>query len=85
MREERMIIEIHDALRLIKVDVGDDESIRGLAIALHQPAAGDRSAADILPTRSTRDADLAQLVELSRAYEEVLRRGQATPAHRTSA
>ena len=85
MREERMIIEIHDALRLIKVDVGDDESIRGLAIALHRAAGGERYAADILPTASTRDADVAQLVELSRAYEEVLRRGQETPANRTSA
>lgn len=71
-RTERAIIEIHDALRLAKVDVADDRgpetSVVAVASALHRGDAGSRRAADLLPRVDSREADVQQVVSLARAY-----------------
>lgn len=71
-RTERAIIEIHDALRLARVDVGDDRcgetSLAAVASALQRLDVGARRVADLLPRVDSREADVQQVVALARAY-----------------
>lgn len=71
-RAERAIIEIHDALRLAKVDLADDQSpeisLASVASALQRSDVGPRRAADLLPQVDSREADVKQVVALARAY-----------------
>lgn len=71
-RLERAIIEIHDALRLTRVDTAKAPNglpIETVAAALRGTECGTRSAADILEQSETREADVRQLISLARAYE----------------
>ncbi len=73
-REERAIIEIHDALRLAEVDPDGPTSIEALAHGLRRPVAHGRRAADLLDRVDDRDADLAQILDLARAFEAAAQR-----------
>lgn len=71
-RTERAIIEIHDAMRLARVDVVDDRCseipLATVAAALQRSDIGSRRAADLLPQVDSREADIKQVVALARAY-----------------
>jgi len=71
-RTERAIIEIHDALRLAKVDLADDrppsESLAAVACALRRSDVGQRRVADLIPRVDSREADVQQVIALARAY-----------------
>lgn len=76
-RVERAIIEIHDALRVAKVEVAEPSTgvlpIDTLAAALLSSGTGARSAADLLARTETREADVQQLIALANAYQSVRR------------
>ena len=67
-RAERAIIEIHDALRIAEVDPHAPASIEALARGLRRPVTGGRRAADLLDRVDSRDADVAQILDLARAF-----------------
>mgnify|MGYP001167393675 CR=1 FL=1 len=70
-RTERVIIEIHDALRLTRVDLARPTTTRPLtavAAALHSRDRGRRRITDLLPRATGREADIRQLVALSQAF-----------------
>lgn len=71
-RVERAIIEIHDALRLARIDLADDHRpetvLVSVAAALRQSDSGSRRAADVLPRIDSREADVRQVVALAQAY-----------------
>jgi hypothetical protein len=71
-RTERAIIEIHDALRIAKINVAAPSSanisIETVASALRRSDVGERRVADLLGRVDTREADVSQVVALARAY-----------------
>lgn len=71
-RTERAIIEIHDALRIARVDIPDEAppgaSLESVALALRQSEAGERRVADLLARVDSREADVRQVVALARAF-----------------
>lgn len=75
-RVERAIIEIHDALRLARVDLTaerlTDSPLVALTSALH---AGDdgRRFSDVLSRVDSREAEVQQMVGLARAYRDASR------------
>ena len=69
LRSERAIIEIHDALRLAQVDIDGQPSLERLARGLRYPGDTGRRASDLLERVDTRDADIRQIVDLSRAFQ----------------
>lgn len=70
-RTGRAIIEIHDALRLARVDVPDPHrpapSLADIGSALHRDA-GSQRVAELLPRADGREADVRQVIALARAY-----------------
>ena len=70
-RTERAIIEIHDALRLTRVDLDPPTTRRPLtavAAALHSGDRGQWRVTDLLPRATGREDDIRQLVALSHAF-----------------
>lgn len=67
-RMERAIIEIHDALRIAKVDAAASGSVESVAAGLRRSADGQRRASDLLERVDTREADLRQILALARAF-----------------
>jgi hypothetical protein len=74
-RVERAIIEIHDALRLARVDIASDCSadppLVTVASALHRH--GGRRSSDVLSRVDTRDAEIERVVALARSYRDASR------------
>jgi hypothetical protein len=68
IRETRAIIEIHDALRLVRLDIEETATTADVARALRGPSEGHRSPAEVLRVAETREADVEQMLELARAW-----------------
>lgn len=73
LRVERAVIEMRDALRVAPIDADPSRavSVDAVARALRAHTEGSTSAADALGRLETREADIEQLLDLARAYEEV--------------
>lgn len=67
-RLQRAVVEIYDALRLTRVDLRPGASIDELGQALRHPSPHGPAAADVLTRTTSRDAEIAQLIDLARTY-----------------
>ena len=70
-REARALIEIHDALRVARIDVDGDPTTTAIASAPRSTGVGQRAPADLLQMTETREADLEQILALARAWARV--------------
>jgi hypothetical protein len=71
MREARVLIEIHDALRVARIDLDGQPTNAAIASALRNAGVGQRAPADLLQMTETREADLEQILALARAWARV--------------